>query len=112
MHVDNGRVGTQEEMDKKYGQNNPRVVPVPSKEVATLRQWGRKKRERYAELIKEGASNDQAFDTVENYKGIIPDKYLGKIELADDFKMTTKNPLTGEEKVLEKGKDYSVSKRF
>ena len=83
-------------------------MPVPSKEISILKGWGKKKRERYAELIKEGANNEEAFDVVENYKGIIPEKYIGGIELADDFQMTMKNPITGEEKVMEEGKDYTV----
>lgn len=111
MNTDNGHIGTTEEMEKRYGKNNPSVVPVPSKEISILKNWGKKKRERYAELIKEeGATNEQAFDVVENYKGIIPEKYIhtGGIELADDFEMTMTNSITGEEKVMEEGKDYTV----
>lgn len=75
MNVNNGDTGTMEEMHKKYGADNPSIVPIPSKEVSIIKQWGRKKRDRYAELMKMGTSNDQAFDIVENYKGSIPEKY-------------------------------------
>lgn len=108
MNVNNGDIGSMEEMEKKYANELNSLVPVPSKEISILKGWGKKKRERYAELIKEGANNEEAFDVVENYKGIIPEKYIGGIELADDFQMTMKNPITGEEKVMEEGKDYTV----
>lgn len=109
MNVNNGDIGSMKKMETKYANEVNNIVPVPSKEISILKGWGKKKRERYAELIKEeGATNEQAFDVVENYKGIIPEKYMGGIELADDFEMTFKDAVTGEEKVMEEGKDYTV----
>ena len=36
--------------------------------------WGKKKRDRYAELLTEGKTEDFAFDVVENFKGVIQDE--------------------------------------
>lgn len=109
MHKGNGDIGEMEEMKKKYRHELNELVPVPANEIKTLKNWGKKKRLRYAELLKEGATNDEAFDVVENYGGEIPEKYKGGgITLSDDFKMTMKNPITGKTKVMEQGKDYTI----
>lgn len=38
-----------------------------------MRKWGKRKRERYSELIELGKSSTEAFDIVENHQGIIPE---------------------------------------
>lgn len=181
MNVNNGDIGSMKEMETKYANEVNNLVPVPEKEISVLKGWGKKKRERYAELIKEeGATNDEAFYIVEHLQGIVPEpiflkvksiqphnsymlerrnikwddledetlymgfefplqqchgefklinnhlaqdemlveplkegmvqkgKDFGGITFADDFEMTMKNPITGEEKVMVEGEDYTV----
>jgi len=72
MNVNNGDMGTYEEMVKKYGEES--IVPVPEKKVGPMSNWGRKKRERYAELLGLEKTQDEAFDIVENFRGVIQDE--------------------------------------
>ena len=108
MHTPTGKIGEMEEMQKEFGADNVVSIPNGKEEHGIISKWGLKKRQRYNELMKTGASNDEAFDVVENYKGIIPDKYCGEITFADDFEMSMTNSVTGETKVMEEGKDYTI----
>lgn len=42
-----------------------------------MRTWGKRKRERFSELIELGKSVDEAFDIVEHNQGIIPETNSG-----------------------------------
>ena len=57
--------------DFAHSKARPRESLEPSLDMSN---WGRRKRERYAELINDGMSPQNAFDVVENHRGIIPEK--------------------------------------
>ena len=69
MNVGNGHVGAEEEMKKIYGEG--KVKPIPEESIHFIRNWGRKKRIRYAELLDLGLDTIQAYNIVENHKGIM-----------------------------------------
>jgi hypothetical protein len=69
MHTGTGEIGILRDMEKKYGRDNPSIVPIPEKKISPMSKWGRKKRERYAELLREGLSQGEAFSVVEYNKG-------------------------------------------
>ena len=71
MNIHNGRIGAEAEMIKLYGEDA--IKPIPNDSQSAMGNWGRKKRIRYAELLDLGKDTVEAFEIVENNKGIIID---------------------------------------
>ena len=69
MHIPSGRIGPEEEMKQIYGEDQ--IKPIPAESAPKMSNWGRKKRVRYAELLDLGKDTVEAFDIVENRRGII-----------------------------------------
>lgn len=65
MNVDTGHID-----------ENTVNCPTDSKKVNVMRSWGKRKRQRYAHLVKiDMYTEDKAFDIVENHKGVIPNAH-------------------------------------
>ena len=71
MNIDNGHIGPEEEMKKLYGED--KIKPIPVDKATPMGNWGRRKRVRYAELLDMGKDTVEAFEIVENNKGVIID---------------------------------------
>jgi len=69
MNIDNGHIGPEEEIKEIYGAD--KIKPIPTAGATAMSNWGHKKRVRYAELLDIGKDTVEAFDIVENHRGII-----------------------------------------
>ena len=69
MNIDTGHIGAEEAMKEIYGED--KIKPIPENSINLISNWGRKKRVRYAELLDAGLDTTEAFDIVENHRGII-----------------------------------------
>ena len=75
MQVSNGNIEDFQEFEKKFGKkdlqekiSSKQIVPVPDGKETIVAGWGRKKRERYAELFGL-VGEEKAFNIVENCQG-------------------------------------------
>lgn len=64
-------VQAEEDIKSIYGDD--KVKPFSEDQVSILSSWGSKKRIRFAEIMDMGKDTLQAFDIVENHKGVIID---------------------------------------
>ena len=67
MNINTGHIGAEDKMKKIYGENA--IKPIPIKSLNAMRNWGKKKRVRYAELLDMGKDTLEAFELVEFHRG-------------------------------------------
>ena len=63
---------TIEEVEFKEVESKKPDLEVETVLVEVIKNWGKKKRVRFAELLNQGYSTKDAFEIVEIYKGVIP----------------------------------------
>jgi len=61
-------IEAEEAMVNLYGKD--KIKPLSENQANVMSAWGYKKRSRFAELLDQGKTNLDAFDIVENKKGI------------------------------------------